>query len=41
MVVNFLTDSLYMHINGTGIAYVVISPDMVEKLFSGKNLVRR
>ena len=41
VVFDFLTDTLYMDIYGTSITKVFISPNMVEKLFSCKYLIRR
>lgn len=40
VVFDLLTKTLDMNVNGTGIADVFIAPDMVEKLLSGKHLVR-
>jgi len=40
MIVDFLTQTLNMYVNGTGITNVFISPDLVKKLFTGKYMVR-
>jgi hypothetical protein len=39
MIFNLLTKTLYMYIYGTGISDVLIAPDVVKKLFSGKYLI--
>ena len=40
MIFDLFTQSLDMYVYGTGIADVFISPDMIQKLFSGKYLIR-
>ncbi len=37
----FLADAFNMHIHGTGVADIFISPYLVKKLFPGKDLIGR
>ena len=41
MIFDFFTKTLDMYIYGSGIANIFISPDMIQKLFSGKYLIGR
>ena len=41
MVFDFFSQTLDMYIHGTGITDIFIAPDLIQKLFPGKNMIGR